>query len=154
MHLTVKPANPADVFHVANELRDEDAREVTLATRRDPYTVVCESARMSNTVVVKVDGEPVALAGAAYTAEKSCGLVWMLCTPGVSRAPRRILKEARRWLETQHETYDVLCNRAWAGNALHLGWLRLLGFTLMPPVLVNGAEFIPFYRSKEDPFHV
>lgn len=152
-NVSVKRATPEDIRWVAEHLRDEDYIEVHIATGRKPREVVRESAVLSLECLsarLKGEEQPCVLFGvAADPTNPQSGVVWMLCTEGIQKAPKAVLKASRVWLCALLGHYDLLWNRAWSGNALHIRWLEHLGATLAPPVVINGERFVPFQFTKE-----
>lgn len=142
----VRPfAVPLDVHFVATNLRAEDKRELETATGRTGCEAVFAAWATSDlTYVAHVDGLPAVVFGVAQG-----GVIWLVGTDAISRAPLGILRLARRIVPAFLDTYGVLHNVADIRNSLHLRWLKLLGFTFGPLVDVRGQPFRQFQMKKE-----
>ena len=82
------------------------------------------------------------------------GRIWMLATDElVDNKPNSIqfLRQAKGWLTRTLEDYDVLYNYADARNAVHIKWLRWMGFTFIaerPNYGHEGRTFLEFVRMS------
>lgn len=155
MILTIRPATREDVVSVASHLRPDDKREVEKATGQPAEQVVpfafdsmpdrsdCYSIRLQrgfNTI----DEDPTVIFGCQPdTMHEGMGIIWMLSTSEIVRAPMSMLREARFWIPQFLEKYpNGLHNSVASFNGLHLRWLRLLGFREMNTYEVRGEKFI------------
>lgn len=152
MILTVRPASPAEASWFASHLREEDEREVTTATGRTTQVVLLDSLRLSRgkcyTVRRTVDGKiaehPCAIFGVVDDPNTpGAGIVWLLATPDVRHCAISLLREASVWITHWTTQYPSgLHNIVDTRNALHIRWLKLLGFRRVGPTLtINGQTF-------------
>lgn len=137
---------PADVFYIADHLREEDKRELETATGRTPIEAVFASWAVSEQAwVAYIDGLPAIVFGVAPG-----GVVWLVGTDAISRAALPVFRLSRRIVKALLDDYGFLHNIADCRNELHLRWLKLLGFTFCGTVEVNGLPFQRFYMKKQE----
>lgn len=70
-------------------------------------------------------------------------MVWLLCTPVITRKPQTVVRSALRWLKEHESKYTMLWNLADARNTYHHKLLRLLGFRGIRTVNI-GPFFLPY----------
>lgn len=144
-----------DAISVAKRLRPEDKQEVEKATGRPAESVVpflvsqlpLSAERYSIRLQQghnRIDEAPSLIFGVTPDAtHEGMGIMWMLATSDIVRAPISILREAKYWIARWLDKYpNGLHNRVAAFNGLHLRWLRLLGFREMNEYELNGEKFI------------
>lgn len=73
------------------------------------------------------------------------GVPWMLASPTLSRIRKTFLRECRQYVEDMLLRYGHLENYVWAGNTVHIQWLKWLGFTI-EPAKPHGIDSQPFHR--------
>lgn len=97
----------------------------------------------------KIMDQPSALFGvAADPMNNRRGIMWMVSTEEIRRAPISILREAIHWVEHFNRLYpDGLENFVDLRNGLHLRWLRLLGFSEQETVMIHGHPFTLVQRG-------
>jgi hypothetical protein len=154
---TLRPLQPGDLQHLAENLRPADARELEAASGHTRYLerlayfeTVCDEA-----MVCEVDGAPILVFGiAAVTPNTSA--IGLCGTPAMSKLRRPLVEEAdriiQRWFE-ERPGVDFMVNYSHAENTQHHRWLRLMGATLLPeePVGFDGAPFRPFFIRRDAP---
>lgn len=146
--VSVRQARTEDVEWVAANLREEDRIEVETATGDDPVAVLRRSFQSSQekyAVFIEGSEEPCALFGVH---SGSPGIVWLLCTPEVTKHTRKLLKLAEAWVKHLSAYYGGLQALAWTGNYLHVRWCEHLGFVEFGRAKINGQEFVHLYRGK------
>jgi len=141
----VRQATAEDVAYIAAHLRSADRDEIEAAVGEEPEKILNYGLALSDFCGCFVDPEevPVGLFGASSSAEG--GLVWMVSTPTIERYPLRFLRRCRAFVDLLQHTYGVLHNYVDARNAIHIRWLRWLGFTLEGP-FPYGVRGLPFYK--------
>lgn len=156
MVLTVRPATLGEAEWIGARLRPEDKLEVETGTGRPAAEVVpvsfslCVEAytvRLTNQRGIEPD--PCVLFGLCAHPTIDLGVMWMVCTSEIHKAPFSVLREARFWIEHFQRLYPAgLTNLVDARNGLHLRWLKLLGFTEITEMQVNGHPFIQVFREE------
>jgi hypothetical protein len=155
--LTVRPAVQSDVAFVASRLRPEDKQEIEVLSGAEAQTAIeCSHAFSLETYSVRLETphgriaeDPAALFGVACAPiEEGLGVIWMVATSEIHRAPISILREAQHWMDHFHRVFpEGLFNIVDARNGLHLRWLWLLGFKELGRHQVRGHEFVHVYRG-------
>jgi hypothetical protein len=157
MVLTVRPATLGDAEWIGARLRPEDKLEVETATGKPAVEVVPVSFSLSVeaytvrlTTMGKVEPDPCVLFGLCSHPNVDLGIMWMVCTSEIHKAPFSIAREARFWIEHFQRLFPAgLSNLVDARNGLHLRWLKILGFTERNEQRVNGHKFIQVFRDKD-----
>lgn len=151
MIITVRPATPDDVKSIARRLRLEDAREIETVSgeacdtalpplalaSRESYTMRFNKGRA-------IDRDPSVLFGIR---DDSCrpgyGVMWLVATPEVKRAPISLLRECQHWLDAWCRHYPQgVHNLVDTRNDTHIRWLQVLGCVLSDQTIdINGVPF-------------
>lgn len=157
MILTMRPALLSDAEGIAVRLRPEDKREVETATGLPAAEVVPLSFQLSVEAYAmrltnqqgKIEDDPTALFGVCGDPhEPERGVLWMVASSEIVRAPISFLREARHWLDHFSRLYPAgLHALADSRNGLHLRWLRLLSFQEIGTVSVRGHEFVHVFKG-------
>lgn len=153
--MIVQTATWEDAMWMSSHLRVEDVEEVWACSRRTPEDSLCLAHRYAaySLLMRPAEGaDPVAIFGISYDGTyPGRGVVWLLATPEVSKHARGVLRTARGWLarflrEFPEGVHNIIDSR----NALHLRWVRLLGFKEGETILRNGVPFIHIYKLSEE----
>lgn len=151
----IRPATPAEVSHVARNLRPEDEAEVRAYCGLDPAIAV-PAAAANSTVLWSVcadDGEVGGIWGTQPVFGcPDIGWVWMLFTPLLWEHRWDFAINCRSYLPQAFEHYPVLTNYVDERNTLHVKWLRYMGATFTNRIERFGAEgrpFLEFYLFKD-----
>lgn len=138
-------ATAQTLAQVADNMRQEDIREIEVATGKTPHESLQDSLSFPGEVwVAYLDGSrsPFAAFGC------SRGVVWLLCTDEVQNAKLSVFKEARKVINRWLNEYGLLQNFAFVENTLHLSWIKALGFTFGTRVEHRGHLFQHFVMEK------
>jgi len=144
-----------DVRPVAFNMREEDAKEVMAGCGQTPTDALlfCFFSSRPCMTIVGRSGNPIAMWGVVDQGER-LGRVWMLGTDElVQDKPNSLqfLRQAKGWLARMLKDYDVLFNYVDARNAVHVKWLRWMGFTFIaehPNYGHEGRTFLEFVRMS------
>lgn len=151
MHkLEIRKSVLDDVFELALRLRPDDVREV-LAVGSNPRKSLLLGFIYSDTCYTAVAGNQVlGMYGASnHNLAKGFASIWCLTAPQMEKYPIAFVKEGKRFLDKCLQQYDIVMNRVDSRNTLHIKWLKHIGVTLTNSVLINGVEFIQFYKTRE-----
>lgn len=143
-------AEPADVLHVAQNLRLSDHVELSASSPEAlPKHTVMESVFLSRwCMAVRVDGLPVILFGVCDTDQPGCGVPWMVCTDGAAAISRQFVRGCGYWVSRMQTDFPFLFNQVHRGNTLSINWLRWLGFTVDESSRVgNEGAFFNFWKG-------
>lgn len=100
---------------------------------------------------VEADGQVVCMLGlTAASLLGDHGFPWMLGTPLVDVHRRGLVRAAPSYIAKMLAIYPTLLNAVDARNTKAIGWLKRVGFTLLPPqpLGVAGLPFHTFFMSR------
>jgi len=141
-----RPAVPADIPVVAEQMRAADVAEVQAGSGSTPQEVLLYCFMMGSPCETWVapDGEPVAMWGVVPDGVyPQAGRVWLLGTERMvadGTVRMGLLRQAKREVERVSKLYDVLWNYVDARNQVHINWLKWMGFTFIAERPNYGAE--------------
>lgn len=144
MGIMVRRSVPADVIHVAQNMREEDRAEIQAAGERSPVEALFDGFLTSRECFTAVDDNdtPVAMFGVSPHHSPEVGVIWLLGTEGIVSNRISFLRVSRPWVEYFHQTYPVLTNAVDARNKVHMDWLRWVGCTFVKEIM--GPSNLPF----------
>jgi len=144
----IQPCTPELALSVGLNLRWEDHRET------EQTSGMCAAASVVQSYFNSAYGQCVYFevpngkaAGVAGVTPQNA--IWMLCTEASSEYPHTFVREARRWVEAQPNTY--LCNYADMRNEAHIKLLKLLGFKFIRYFVYNKVPLIEFIKLCATP---
>lgn len=142
----VKPT-PAHVHTIAANMRDEDAAEVWASHRHTPLEAMTSGFELSDlSVVVEVDGAPIAMTGLVKgSLLTGHGVPWLLSSREALAHRREFLLQSPPIIEQMLSVCPRLSNYVHAENRLSIRWLKWLGFTVDAP-LPAGLNKELFHR--------
>lgn len=150
----VRAAKAADCFEIARFMREEDRTEIAYNSRSTPLEALQRGLKLSEICkTITFNGTPIAMFGVVRDTEKHwIGIPWMLATPEIGRIRKSFLRRAKDELDKLSFGFRMLSNAVWAGNTIHILWLRWMGFHMEidKPVVQNGTLFYPFWRDVGD----
>jgi hypothetical protein len=129
-------------------MRQADVDEVWHSSRTRPLAALEAGARYSSRLLtVEWQGRPVAAFGIVGQ-PGGLGHPWMLATDDLSAIRKTFLRECRPVVEGWLREYPRLSNAVWSKNAVHIAWIKWLGFTFDGADVRNGQTFLHFYRNS------
>lgn len=148
----VREAKVMDVVLLADDIREEDRKEIWHIARKTPQQAFMDGYHHSDTpFVIEYMGKPIAMFGVSgFKGDR--GFPWMLGTNGINRIKKQFLRECRDHVEIMHQNYPILGNVVWSKNKTHIDWLKWLGFVFQESVQMGPDKelFIPFHKVKAD----
>ena len=146
----LRPAEPADVIKVVQNLRPEDDAEVRAVTGVNPVAslLIAEGAEVG---ISTRTGEYLGLCGVSPSVDPNLGWVWMVGTTALEHHQIEFLRDARKWIAEKHEQFPLLANFVDARNELHIKWLKWSGFQFLELIPEWGVERRPFYKFARIP---
>lgn len=145
--LTFRGSTLEDGQTIAPNLRKADTDEMAAASGLAPEATVSLSILYSRPCVTVLDEEgPLCIFGASPTADPAIGTAWMVATGRLLSYRRELAELGPVWVDALHAHYPVLTNYVDCRNAVHIGWLRRLGFRFLFVDPHYGAAGIPFIR--------
>ena len=145
--LTLRPSVIEDAAELALTMRQADRTEIALAGSPSPYDSLMRGIVNSSapTTIVGPEGDVVAMGGCVQLAPL-VGCPWLLASDGLMGIKRDFLRDCRPELLRLHGSFPTLYNEVWEGNAVHIRWLRWLGFTVADQPGTR-PHFLPFWRT-------
>lgn len=146
----IVPSNIADVYRLADHLREGDRLEIT-GMGLEPKAAIrssFQSAILRRTAFV--DGEIAAMWGLGGVMLSDEGTPWLLTTSAVERVPVSFLKVARHELNEMLKLRMILQNVVLASYEQACRLLEVLGFALgeAEPMGPHGVLYRRFWMSR------
>ena len=140
--LYVEHATIDDAEYIAGRLRDADRREISAVTRESPVRVLVDGVIYSDPcyVIKTRRGRPCGIFGTRDSEHPESGVVWLLGTNDLTAESRTFIRNSKQILNELHEKYKTLFNVIDARNAVHLRWLKWMGFELVKTIPKYGVE--------------
>ncbi len=142
------------------ELRESDIRELAARHKEHPTAILLRSCKVSRKAYcVWTNNGLVAVFGVVDGPVKGSGILWLLGTEEVYQYPLAMLKNAKRYLASLAEGYDILYNLFSEKNEKVSRLLKYLGFTFhyaeSQTFLDHRFKFIPFtLKVRKDIIYV
>lgn len=147
-----RPPSPADVQHLAANMRQQDVDEVLAAGHTDLRAVIEDGIKRSPMCwAAFVDGELACIFGCAPlgTLLNPVGVPWLLGTDVIQRHRRIFVRQSRPYIARMLASFTHLINAVHAENTVAVRWLRSVGFTLAPAAPIHtGAMFHTFTMDR------
>ena len=148
--VNIVPSVAEDVFILKDKLRAEDVQECQAVGLTPTKALVDAYALSELCYTAKVNGKPEAMFGvSSFRQPDGCGAVWYLGSDESFKHPIALVKGGRKYVEEWLEKFNILYNRVDARNVRHVEWLKCVGFKFTGSVIINGYEFLNFYRSNK-----
>ncbi len=145
MNYVSKEATIKDALEVARNIRPEDKMELeglghNLGSL--PFSVALSDVAVS---FFNKDGDICGVAGVCPSGTPRSGIVWMLCTPALTKQPITFVRQARNWLAEVGKDYDLLWNYTDMRNTFHHKLLKMLGFKALR-IVQPPPNYLPYYE--------
>lgn len=145
MRIEVVPTQPEHVQPLCDDIRTEDRIESLMYTMKPIKQAVANAITASSQCfTVLVDEEPAVIFGVApMPGNPQMGSVWLRSANRIKHCLLYVLKESPRYLHDFLKTYPggLYALPMAEDNALHLRWLRLVGFTPHHWIYQNDTPF-------------
>lgn len=148
---TIRPAEIADVYALARNLRVADAAEMEAAGEPGVRLIRKSFRAALLRFSVFVDGEIAAMWGMGGEALGDIGTPWLLTTPAIERVPVSFVKVGRQNVAAMLRLKPILVNYVDARYTRACRFVEVLGFVLEPPAPFGpkGALFRRFEARRE-----
>ncbi len=145
MNYVNKEATIKDALEVARNIRPEDKMELeglghNLGSL--PFSVALSDVAVS---FFNKDGDICGVAGVCPSDTPRSGIVWMICTPALTKQPLTFVRQARNWLAEVGKDYDLLWNYTDMRNTFHHKLLKMLGFKALR-IVQPPPNYLPYYE--------
>lgn len=145
MRYSIKKATCEDALAVARNIRPEDKMEIEglgHSLGALPFSVALSAVAVSFYVD---NNELGGIAGICPSDTPRNGIIWMVCTPALTKQPITFVRQARKWLASVEKDYDTLHNYTDARNVFHHKLLKMLGFKAIR-MLQPAPNYLPYYE--------
>jgi hypothetical protein len=151
MNVRFRIAGAEDGRWMAPRLRPEDRRESETVTGRPPEETLPDAIRKSRfayTMHMEQSPHPFAVFGCSdHPRIAGLGVVWFLGTPEIAWARKAVLEVSPRLLKAFLMFYPKgITNYIDSRNALHLKWVKKLGFTVSKGPTIRNVQFYTIYH--------
>ena len=148
---------PSDIDYIAENMRTDDIDELSALgfKPKDALVVGHSSSTLDMTLVCPKTGLPGAILGVTKLDQDlpdgpSLGSIWLLGTPLIEQNTVCFLRQSKITLPSlfSETGCDALGNYVYEKNALHIKWLRWLGFKFLRRVQMGplNETFIEFVQ--------
>ena len=139
-------ANEDDCIYLAENLREDDYREIKAVTGLPPLLSLLTGLKSSQVPLVICDNQGKVVAMLGVVPNGLIGSIWMVGTPDLKRISVSFLKNCQDVFTVLKNNFSVLHNYVDARNELHIRWLRWMGFSFIKKHQSYGIEQKPFYE--------
>ena len=139
-------ANEDDCIYLAENLREDDYREIKAVTGLPPLLSLLTGLKSSQVPLVICDNQGKVVAMLGVVPNGLIGSIWMVGTPDLKRISVSFLKNCQDVFTVLKNNFSVLHNYVDARNELHIRWLKWMGFTFIKKHKHYGIEQLPFYE--------
>jgi hypothetical protein len=139
-------ANEDDCIYLAENLREDDYREIKAVTGLPPLLSLLTGLKSSQVPLVICDNQDKVVAMLGVVPNGLIGSIWMVGTPDLKRISISFLKNCQDVFTVLKNNFSVLHNYVDARNELHIRWLRWMGFSFIKKHQTYGIEQKPFYE--------
>jgi hypothetical protein len=156
---SISPSREDDAARLGPNLRQADKDEIYAVAGIEPELGLQFSMEASDRCYTVRDletDEPLSMFGTSPTGgdDVTMAAVWFLgCDDMFKKNRMSFLRNSKFWVEKLFGDYNVLHNLVDKRNAIHIRWLKWLGFTFIADVPNFGYEkrvFRQFYKRRED----
>lgn len=138
-----------DCIELAKCLRKADLDELSHVCGLDPESALLYSFACSDfAYTAKLGDQMIMMFGVGGI--PGMGVPWMLASDLLMNFKVKFVRECRPYVHAMLQRYGHLENWVWAGNAVHIQWLKWLGFTILDskPYGIDGEPFHRFYMTR------
>lgn len=138
-----------DVFELAPNLRLDDINEVTALGSNPEGSLLKGFIYSDKCYTVKLNNKTIGMFGvSSYEMPKGFASIWFLGSDDLFTIPITFVKEGRNYINSFMQDYDILVNAVDSRNVSHIKWIDRCGMSFASSILINGIEFIQFYKIK------
>lgn len=146
--LTIRKAEMADLYALAETLREADRLEVERGTHDSALDALIHGRESGPCFAARYDGKLLCVFGLSYIEPEVAG-PWLLATDELQRHSVTLMRAARLFVKVWSSTY-FLVNQVDSENAHAIRFLRALGFQFCdePASGKDGHPFLVFFMEK------
>jgi hypothetical protein len=147
--ITIVSSVLEDVFELAPNLRQDDIQEVNALGLVPEQSLLRGFVFSKECFSAKRQGKTIGMFGVSeYGMPKGFGSIWFLGSDECTKIPVTFVKEGIRYTQELMQKYDILINAVDSRNTSHIEWIQRIGMSLSNPIMINGYEFLQFYKVK------
>jgi len=139
-------ATEDDCIYLAENLREDDYREIQAVTGLPPLLSLLTGLRSSQVPLVICDNKGKVVAMLGVVPNGLIGSIWMVGTPDLKKISVSFLRNCQDVFTVLKNKFSVLHNYVDARNELHIRWLKWMGFSFIKKHKKYGIEQKPFYE--------
>ena len=137
-----------DVFELQT-LRQDDINELKALGLTPQQSLLRGYIFSDECYAVKWKNKTIGLFGvSSFSFPKGFGSIWFLGNDEVTKHPITFVKEGIRYINKWLQKYDILINAVDRRNISHIDWIQRVGMNISNPIMINGYEFLQFYKVK------
>ena len=148
VHTEIRMAQRSDAEYMAPRLRKADLNEMmaVLGEDTDPVKALTYGIEISvYPFAGLIDHKVACIFGAVpEPLHTHVGSIWMMGTGAIAKHRVAFLRKSRPCLDQVFEPFSMLWNAVDKRNALHIRWLRWLGFRFLWEIPEYGEMCLPF----------
>lgn len=147
--ITIVSSVLEDVFELAPNLRQDDINELKALGLTPQQSLLRGFVFSEECFSVKHKGKTIGLFGISEEGmPKGFGSIWFLGADELTKFPVTFVKEGIRYTQQLMQKYDIIINAVDKRNKSHVDWIQRIGMKLSNPMIINGYEFLQFYKIK------
>lgn len=149
--IIVNSSELEDVFELAKHLRRDDINELRALNTTPRRSLLRGFIYSDECFTAKFKGKIIGMFGySGFLMPSDTATIWFLGSDEMTRHPVAFLRDGRKYIEKFSKKYSVLFNVVDKRNKTHIKWLKHVGMTFTNSVIVNGYEFLRFYKNRKE----
>lgn len=145
----IRESREQDADHLGKFLREADLLEMkSFRQVTDPCIYLKEGIKASFQCWTCTDkkGVPIFVFGVVPVIPNLYGAVWLMGTERIHEVKKEFIKDCKNWLPRLHQGFPLIGNFVYAENAIHVKWLKFMGFNFVGKKDNFGLLGLPFYE--------
>lgn len=146
----IVPSVLDDVFELEPNLRLDDIKEVEALGSCPMKSLLRGFIYSDKCYTVKLNNKVIGMFGVgSFEMPKGFASIWFLGSDDLFTIPVTFIREGRNYINQFMQKYDIIVNAVDSRNTSHIKWIEKCGMKFSSPIIINGFEFIQFYKTKE-----
>lgn len=138
-----------DVLELVPNLRQDDINELEALGSNPQQSLLRGFIYSEECYAVKFQNKTIGLFGVSkFNMPKGFGSIWFLGSDECTHHPMTFVKQGIQYVNKWLQEYDVLLNAVDIRNTKHIEWIKRIGLSLSNPLIINGYQFLQFYKVK------
>lgn len=147
--ITIISAALEDVHELVPNLRQDDINELKALGITPEQSLLRGLIYSDECYAVRFQNKTIGLFGVSdYNMPKGFGSIWFLGSDECTNHPITFVKQGIKYVNKWLQKYDVLLNAVDIRNTSHIEWIKRIGLSISNSVIVNGYQFLQFYKVK------